>query len=278
MEFPGAARGLGVEGPLLVDEGAGKREHAAEPFGVIPGHDERGRAAGARAHRGTAIGVGRELHAVVLFDERQDLVLDVLGVEARHRVVFLAAFVSLGVAAAVGDLDHDEGRDALLRDEVVEDARGVLVGLAEAGAVMRDEQRCGGAGDVLVRDVDGDGALVVDRVRLHDQRLGVVRVGYAELLAGDARVEALRGLRIDLELLDLTLRHPFDDLGLGRGDVGRADEIVAVGERGLGVEADEGRRTRGIERARGRRGARLLLRRLGGGLRLIGGGKRSQRG
>jgi hypothetical protein len=44
--------------------------------------------------------------------------------------IFLAALVALRIASAVGDLDHDEGGDAFLGDEVVEDARGAEVGLA----------------------------------------------------------------------------------------------------------------------------------------------------
>ena len=91
--------------------------------------------------------------------------LDVFRVEAGHIVVFLAALVALGVAAAVRDLHHDEGGDALLGDQVIEDARRVEVRLAEAGAVVRDEQRGGRARDVLGRDVDGDGALVVDEIK-----------------------------------------------------------------------------------------------------------------
>ena len=278
VEIPGAARGLGVEGPLLVDERAGKGEHATEPFRVIPGHDQRGGTAGARAHRGAAFGVIGELHAVVLFDERQHLVLDVFRVEAGHVVIFLAAFVALGVTAAVGDLHHDEGWDALLGDQVIEDARRIEVRLAEAGAIVRDEERGGGARDVLGRDVDRDGALVVDVVRLNDEGLGIVRIRDAELFAGDAGVEALRGLRIDLELLNLALRHAFDGLGLRGGDIGRADEVVAVGERSLVAELHEGRRTWGIERARGWRRTRLLLGRLRGGLGLVSRSERSQRG
>jgi hypothetical protein len=185
--------------------------------------------------------------------------LDVFGVEAGHRVVFLAALVALGVAAALAicTMMRAGMRFWAMR---LSRMRAVLrSGLPRPGPSVGDRGGSGGARDVLGWDVDRDGALVVDGVRLDDQGLGVVRIGDAELFAGDAGVEALRGLRIDLELLDLALRHAFDGLGLRGGDIGRADEVVAVGERSLVAELHEGRCTRGVERTRRRRGASLFL-------------------
>ena len=142
---------------------------------------------------------------------------------------------------------------------------------------MRDHQRRRRAGYVLRRDMDRDGALVVDGVRLDDQRLRVLRVGRTELLAGDAGVEALAVLGIHLELLHLALRDVGDGLGLGRRGVVGSDHIVAVDfdrRRGarLTVEALEGRGTGCVERPGGRLGAGGGLgRRGGGGLGSVGG-------
>ena len=185
--------------------------------------------------------------------------------------------MALGVAAAVGDHDRDDGRDALLRDQVVEDAAEPEVGLAQAGAVMRHEQGRGRARYVLRGDMHRDGALVVDGVGLDDEGLRVLRVGRAELLAGDAGVEALAVLRIHLELLDLALRHAGDGLRFRRGGVVGTDHVVAVDvhrrrRTGLAVEAEERRRARGIERTRRRLGAGGRLGRRGrGGLGGVGG-------
>ena len=62
-----------------------------------------------------------ELHAGALLDQRQHLALDELRIDARHRVVFLAALGALGVLPAIADLDGDHRRHALLLDQVVED-------------------------------------------------------------------------------------------------------------------------------------------------------------
>ena len=109
-------------------------------IGAEPGHDERGRAAGTVAHRRAAVGIFGQLHLAVLLHARQHLGLDVLGIVAVHVVVFFAALVSLGVAAAVGDPDDDDRRNPLLGDQVVENVQQLGVGLP-AGTVVNDLER-----------------------------------------------------------------------------------------------------------------------------------------
>src|SRR3954453_23655083 len=138
VKAPGPVRVLRVERPRLVHERARGRQHPVIEVVAEPGHDEGRRAAGAVPHRRAAVGVLRQLHPAVLLHPRQDLGLDVLGVVAVHVVVFLAALVALGVAAAVADGDEDDRRDPLLVDQVVED-RPVAVGLA--GAVLDPHDR-----------------------------------------------------------------------------------------------------------------------------------------
>src|SRR5580698_6596890 len=153
VELP-CAVGIGGKGrPLLVDEGAGVREDAVIPLGVKPGHDQRAGCAGAAAHGGAAVGVMGELDVGVGFDEGKDFILDPLGVETGHGVVFQAALAALGVSAAVGDGDGDYGGEFALGDEVVEDGEESAIGTVGAD----DEGSCG-AGDVLRGDVDGDAA------------------------------------------------------------------------------------------------------------------------
>ena len=90
-----------------------------------------------------------------------------------------------------------------------------------------------GARLVLGGNVDGDRPLVVDVVRLDDQRLRVARIDLAELLAGDAGIQEFRLLRVDHELLHLPLRHALHRLAFRHGDVLRPDdEIVVRIERG----------------------------------------------
>jgi hypothetical protein len=120
-EAPGAVRGVGVPGPLLVDPRAGVGEDAVVELGVIPGHDERDRSAGAAAHGGAAVGVVGEGDVALGFDEGEDFVLDPLGVAAGHGVVLEAALGALRVAAAVADGDGDLDGDFVRGDEVVED-------------------------------------------------------------------------------------------------------------------------------------------------------------
>ena len=150
-----------------------------------------------------------------------------VGVVAVHVVVFLAAFVPLGVAAAVGDGDEDDGGNALLGDQVVEDGLVTRCG-SWAGAVVDDHERRFGAWLVLGGNVDRDRTLVVDGVRLDDQRLRVVRIDLAELLAGDARIEEFRLLRVDHELLHLPLRDSLHRFAFRRGDILRPDDEIVI--------------------------------------------------
>jgi hypothetical protein len=115
VEAPGAERGFGVPGPLLVDVGAGEGEDAVVEVGAVPGHDQGAGAAGAAAHGGAGVGVFGELDVALRLDEGEHFGFDELGVEAGHGVVFQAALAALGVAAAVADGDGDHGGDALLR-------------------------------------------------------------------------------------------------------------------------------------------------------------------
>ena len=151
MKFPRAVRRLGVVRPLLVHVRARVGQHAVIQLRVIPRHDQRRRAARAAAHRRAALGILRQLHVVLLLDQRQHFRLDELRVAARHRVVLQAALAALRVAAAVADRDGDHHRHALLRDQIVERREQQLV-----GAVGADDERRGRAGDVLLGHVDRD--------------------------------------------------------------------------------------------------------------------------
>ena len=139
------------------------------------------------------------------------------------------ALTVLGIAATVGDGDYDDGGNSLLGDQVIEN------GLhPEPGAVVDDHERCLGAFLVLSGNVNSDLALVVDVVRLDDQRLRVVRIDLPELLAGNARIEELGFLRVDHELLDLPLGNAVDLFAFQRGHVRRPDDEIVMGvERGV---------------------------------------------
>ena len=63
---------------------------------------------------------------------------------------------------------------------------------------------------VLGGNVDADLALVVDRVRLDDQRLRIARVYLPERVPGDAGIEKPGLLRVDDELLHLPLGDTVD--------------------------------------------------------------------
>ncbi|WP_439625093.1 hypothetical protein [Gemmata sp.] len=104
---------------------------------------------------------------------------------------------------------------------------------------MDHHERGPGALLVLRGDVHPDLALVVDGVRLDDERLRVVRVDLPERLAGDAGVEELGLLRVDLELLHLALGYALDLLALRRGHVLRpGHEVVVRVERRVNVPLD----------------------------------------
>ena len=122
--------------------------------------------------------------------------------------------------------DEDDRGNALLGDQVVEDGLHTQLGLA--GAVVDDHERRFGARFVLRGNVDRDRALVVDGVRLDDQRLRVVRIDLAELLAGDAGIEELGLLRVDHELLHLPLRNALDRFAFRGGHVLRPDDEIAI--------------------------------------------------
>ena len=97
-----------------------------------------------------------------------------------------------------------------------------------AGTVVNDHERRFGARLVLRGNVDRDRALVVDGVRLDDQRLRVVRIDLAELLAGNAGIEELGFLRVDHELLHLPLGNAFDLFAFRRGHVLRPDDEIVI--------------------------------------------------
>ncbi len=142
-------------------------------------------------------------------------------------------------------------RNTLLGDQVVEDGLAAPCWVP-AGAVVDDHERRFTARFVLRGNVDRDLPLVVDVVSLDDQRLRVVRIDLAELLAGNAGIEELGFLRIDHELLHLPLRNPFNRFAFRGGHVLRPDHEIAIHiERGVltGFQHLERRSTRVIELA-----------------------------
>ena len=93
---------------------------------------------------------------------------------------------------------------------------------------MRDDEGRCRASHILRRDINGDGALVVDGMRLDDQGHRVVRIDGAENIPRDAGVEELTVLRVDLELLHFPLRHAFQDLRLRCCDIVRTDDEITL--------------------------------------------------
>ena len=179
---------------LLVHEGAGVGDDAAEVIGAEPAHRERRSAAGAAPHDGVTPRVFREGEPgiggfdVGVGDHGGDHFLGDEACEAvGHRVVFEAALAVLAVVAAVFHGDGDEGGQLAVRvlgdGEVVER---VAHGLQRAGAVVDDEQ--GSRGAVLVgrRNIDGDFAL-----RAHGLLVGFERLVVAaeDLAVGERHLE-----------------------------------------------------------------------------------------
>ena len=238
MEAPGALRGFGVPGPLLVDVGAGVGEDAVVEVGVVPGHDEGAGASGAAAHGGAGVGVVGEADVGAGFDEGEDFGFDELGVAGGEGVVFEASLGALRVAGAVLDGDGDHGGKFVLGDEVVEDGEEEVV-----GAVGSYDEGSDGAGDILRGNVDGDVAGVGRGVAGGDDEAGRVGgVGRAEGAggAGDAGVElAVGGGHGEGE--EGALRDVGVDGGFEGWGVGRAEDVIAVGGgRGEGAVGELG--------------------------------------
>ena len=155
-------------------------------LGVIPGHDERARAAGAAAHGGAAIGIVGELDVGFAFDAGQHFILDELGILAGHGVVFEAALAALRVAAAVADGDGDHRGQFVFGDEAVECGEEHVV-----GAVGANDERGFGAGYVCLGYVDGDLARVGRGMAGGDDEfcgVGGIRRAEGAFVAGDAGV------------------------------------------------------------------------------------------
>src|SRR5262249_34489794 len=157
------------------------------------------RSAGAVAHGRATVGVFGQLDFTALLHPRQDLGFNVIRIHAGHRVILLAALMPLGVAAAVGDHNGDDRRQAFLRDQVVEYARQFHVRFA-LGTVVADHEWRFAARQILGRNVNGYLTLVVDGVGFDDQSLGVLWVHLPEDLSGNPWIEEFGLLRIDGEL------------------------------------------------------------------------------
>ena len=137
--LPGAAAQRRIPRPLLVHHGRRIGQHPAIELGMKPRHGEGRGAARAQAHGGAAFRIFRQLHAGVLFDQRQHLALDELRIGSRHRVVFAPALGALRILPAIADLDRDHRRHAALRDQIVE--RGVHVLPGGRAAVAEHDER-----------------------------------------------------------------------------------------------------------------------------------------
>ena len=165
-------------------------------LGVIPGHDERARAAGTAAHGGAAIGIVGEFDVGFFFDQRQHFVFDELGVLAGHGVVLETALAALGVAAAVADGDGDHDRQFVLGDHAVERSEQHAI-----GAVGAYDERRGCAGHVCLGHIDGDLARVGRGMAGGDDELGGISwIGGAEgaFVARDAGIVfAVGGLMVN---------------------------------------------------------------------------------
>ena len=135
--------------------------------------------------------------------------------------------MALRIATAAGDEDGDLDGHTLLRDEVVENVRQRHVRLS-AWAVVPDDERCFRARDVLRGNIHRNEALVVDGMRLDDERLWVLWIDGAEDLARDAGIEELAVLRLHRELLHLSLRHAFDHFRLRSRHILRTDDKIPL--------------------------------------------------
>ena len=117
--FPGAERIFCFFGSvviLLIDEGAGIGDDAAEKIGTKPGHRHGGGATGTAAENRFAPGIVGEgelriggANFFVRENGGEDFLLYEAGEAVGHGVVFEAALAVLAVVAAVLDGDSDEG-------------------------------------------------------------------------------------------------------------------------------------------------------------------------
>jgi hypothetical protein len=170
----------------------------------VPRHAQRGRGAGAAAHRGTRVRVSGQPDIELLLDEREHFRLDEFGVLPRHRVVLQAALAALGVAAAVTNGHSHHRRHFLLRDEVVERGEQQLI-----GTIGADDEWSDRAGRVTGRNVDGHAARVRPRtaVDVQDRGIGGIFLSFARQ-PNDTRIDLAIG-RVHYEVVDRTFRDSF---------------------------------------------------------------------
>ena len=110
------------------------------------------------------------------FYERQDFFLHPLRIEARHGVVFQAAFAALAVSAAVADGDGKHCGYLVLGDQVVQYRKQQSV-----GTVSAEDKGRGCAGHVLFRNIDRDVANIRSGMAGgYDELRGVCGVGFAK--------------------------------------------------------------------------------------------------
>src|SRR5690348_3976346 len=112
---------------------------------MIPGHDQRARAAGAVTDRGTTIGIFCELHVCFGLGPRQDFLLYELSVLARHGVVLETALATLRVARSIRDRDGDHHGQPVFRNQAVQHSEE-----APVWPVCTDNERRSGAGYILL--------------------------------------------------------------------------------------------------------------------------------
>ena len=113
-EIPTRRAGVGMlKRPLLVYISAGISQHAVVKVGMIPGHDQCARTAGAAAHRRAASGSWVNF-TLAAFSASGSTSFSTNSALAGHGVVFEAALAALGVAAAVADGDVNHHRHPAL--------------------------------------------------------------------------------------------------------------------------------------------------------------------
>ena len=120
VKLPRPMRRLRIRRPLLVHKRSRVGQHAVIELRVIPRHDQRARASRAAAHRRPTIGIFRQLHVRLRFNQRQHFLLHKLGIHARHRVVLQPALAPLRIPAPVADRNRNHHRHLVLRNQSVQ--------------------------------------------------------------------------------------------------------------------------------------------------------------